>query len=59
LLLTAMSLMTFVFVLDTGLTTWHNIPPRLVLRELEMGLVCPESCFQAESSGDCVEKINA
>jgi hypothetical protein len=46
LLLTAMSVMTLVFVLDTGLTTWHNSPPRLVLRELEIGLVCPESCFQ-------------
>ncbi|OQU98984.1 Fungal specific transcription factor domain-containing protein [Cladophialophora immunda] len=52
-------LMTFVFVLDTGLTTWHNAPPRLVLSELEMAPACPELCFQAESAADCVEKLNA
>ncbi|EXJ65595.1 uncharacterized protein A1O5_11122 [Cladophialophora psammophila CBS 110553] len=52
-------LMTFVFVMDTGLTTWHNTPTKLVLRELEMAPACPELCFQAESAAGCADKLNA
>ncbi|KIW90312.1 uncharacterized protein Z519_08956 [Cladophialophora bantiana CBS 173.52] len=46
-------------VMDTGLTTWHNTPAKLVLRELVMAPACPELCFQAELAAECADKLNA
>lgn len=53
------SILTFVFLLDSLYVTWNNLPPRIVLRELIWPLSYPESCFQADSAEDCLEKITA
>lgn len=43
----------WVALLDQAFVIFNNIPPRLTLRELEMGLACSEACFQAESAVEC------
>jgi hypothetical protein len=37
----------YIFLLDTVFVIFNNLPPRMVINELKMDLVCPESCFQA------------
>jgi len=39
--------LTYVFLLDMGYVIFNNTPPRMVTFELNYGLACPESCFQA------------
>ncbi|KAH7116307.1 hypothetical protein EDB81DRAFT_701899 [Dactylonectria macrodidyma] len=38
---------TFVFLLDLGYVIFNNTPPRMMMSELDIGLACPEPCFQA------------
>lgn len=38
---------TYVFLLDMGYVIFNNTPPRMVTFELDVGLTCPETCFQA------------
>jgi hypothetical protein len=47
----------FIYVLDSGFAVANNQPLRIVIRELEMDLVCPELCFQAENEKDCLQHI--
>ncbi|KAH8817305.1 hypothetical protein F5884DRAFT_247560 [Xylogone sp. PMI_703] len=50
-------LILLTYLLDAAFVTWNNHPPRMILCELQMGLVHPESCFQAESSSKCFQNI--
>lgn len=36
---------------------FNNLPPRMVIKELKMDLVCPESCFQAPTADECFVSI--
>ncbi|KAK0375899.1 hypothetical protein CLIM01_06743 [Colletotrichum limetticola] len=44
---------TYIFLLDGAFVIFHNSPPRLVVAEMRMSIVCPESCFQASSQEEC------
>ncbi|KAF4781083.1 hypothetical protein HER10_EVM0003162 [Colletotrichum scovillei] len=44
---------TYIFLLDGAFVIFHNSPPRLVVAEMRMSLVCPDSCFQASSQEEC------
>ena len=46
--------MSYVFLLDGGFVIFNNMPPRMVVSELEMGLACPDECFQAPSASECL-----
>jgi hypothetical protein len=39
--------------MDTAFVIFNNLPPRMVIKELKMDLVCPESCFQAPTADEC------
>jgi hypothetical protein len=43
---------TFIFLLDTAFTIFHNIPPRIAISELDMSLACSEQLFQATDAKD-------
>jgi hypothetical protein len=43
---------TFIFLLDTAFTIFHNIPPRIAISELDMSLTCSEQLFQAINAED-------
>ena len=43
---------TFIFLLDTAFTIFHNIPPRVAISELDMSLACSEKLFQAIDAED-------
>lgn len=49
----------YVFLLDIAFTIFNNLPPRMVVREMTIDLVCPEPCFQAETAEDCYTKIKS
>lgn len=44
----------WVFQLDTAYVIFNNMPPRMTLRELSMGLATPELAYQASSSEECL-----
>lgn len=43
----------YVFLLDSGFVIFYNFPPRLVVQEANVSLVCPEACFQAQTAAEC------
>ncbi|KAK5191957.1 hypothetical protein LTR20_010968 [Exophiala xenobiotica] len=43
----------WVYLLDSAFVIFNNMPPRLALRELGIGLACSEACFQAEDPSSC------
>lgn len=47
----------WVFLLDTAFVIFNNLPPRMTIREMDMGLACPESCFQATTAEDCFKAL--
>jgi hypothetical protein len=47
----------YIFILDSGFAICNNQPPRIVVPELDMELVCPEPCFQAATEGECFRNI--
>ncbi len=47
----------WIFLLDTAFVIFNNLPHRMVIKEMKMHMVSPESCFQAESSAECWEEI--
>lgn len=47
----------WVSLLDQAFVIFNHIPPRLTLRELEMGLACSEACFQAPSASECFNHL--
>lgn len=49
--------MTYIFSIDAALTLFHNSPPRMVVSELEMDVVSPESCFQAGTGEECLSNL--
>lgn len=44
-------------MLDSTFLICFNFPPRLVVRELDMSLACPEAIWQAGSAGECLSMI--
>lgn len=44
-------------MLDSGFAIANNQPPRIVVRELDIELVCPEPCFQASTEEECLHHI--
>jgi hypothetical protein len=44
---------TYIFLLDTAFSIFHCSPPRLMIPEMRVSLVCPEDCFQAASAEEC------
>lgn len=42
--------LVYVFMIDCAYTLFNNCSPRLGLQELNIPLVCPEICFQAEDA---------
>ncbi|KAJ9245289.1 hypothetical protein DTO169E5_1156 [Paecilomyces variotii] len=49
--------LSYIFLLDGGFVIFNNMPPRMVVSELEMGLTCPDECFQALSASECLEAL--
>lgn len=47
----------YVFLLDSGFVIFYNLPPRLVLQEATVSLICPEACFQAHTAAECEEYV--
>ncbi|KAL2783800.1 hypothetical protein BJX66DRAFT_344628 [Aspergillus keveii] len=46
--------LNFIFLLDAAFTIFYNSPPKMVISELQMDLICPEECFQAGSAETCL-----
>jgi hypothetical protein len=44
-------------VLNSGFVIFFNLPPRLVVQEASTSLVCPEACFQAPTTAECLRHI--
>ena len=55
--LTLCRILIWVFLIDSALVLFNNIPPRIALRELKMDLACPEMCFQAETAEKCLQLL--
>ena len=49
----------WIFLLDTAFVIFHQMPPRMLVREMECDLALPEPCFQAETAQECEQKIQA
>ncbi|KAH6983190.1 hypothetical protein BKA56DRAFT_671904 [Ilyonectria sp. MPI-CAGE-AT-0026] len=50
---------TYVFLLDMGYVIFNNTPPRMVIFELDIGLTCPEPCFQATDAEKWIFSVKA
>ncbi|KAJ6166578.1 hypothetical protein N7470_002025 [Penicillium chermesinum] len=48
---------TWTFLLDTAFVIFHNLPPRMVIREMRMHMAVPESCFQAMTANECHQNL--
>lgn len=48
------STLQWVFLVDVAFTMFHNMPPRVKLNELKMGLASGEVCFQAQTATECL-----
>ncbi|EXJ75824.1 uncharacterized protein A1O5_00331 [Cladophialophora psammophila CBS 110553] len=47
----------YVFALDSGFLIFYNLPPKLVVQEATVSLICPEACFQAHTAAECEEYV--
>lgn len=47
----------WVFLIDTAFVIFNNLPPRMVIKEMKMSLACPEICFQAATSEECLKAL--
>lgn len=45
----------WIFLLDTAFVIFNNLPPRMVIKEMNMSLACCEAIFQASSSDNALE----
>ncbi|KAH7082757.1 hypothetical protein BKA63DRAFT_137457 [Paraphoma chrysanthemicola] len=43
----------WIFLLDTCFVIFNNLPPRMVIKEMQMRMAYPEACFQAATESDC------
>ncbi|KAL3476682.1 hypothetical protein BJX99DRAFT_258232 [Aspergillus californicus] len=50
-------LLTWTFLLDTAFIIFNNLPPRMVIKEMQIHTAVPETCFQALSADECYEQI--
>ncbi|KPM40754.1 hypothetical protein AK830_g5821 [Neonectria ditissima] len=44
---------TYIFLLDSAFVLFHNSPPRMMMPELNIDLICPDACFEANSAQEC------
>ncbi|KAF5555747.1 hypothetical protein FMEXI_1434 [Fusarium mexicanum] len=49
---------TYIYLLDSAFVLYYRLPPRVISLELNIGLVCPEACFQAESAAECFLQLH-
>lgn len=49
----------WVFLLDSAYVIFNNIPPRLVCRELRMGVASCEASYQANTAQECFARLQA
>lgn len=47
----------WIFLFDTAFVIFNNLPPRMVIREMNMDTACGEDIFQARSAADCFTLI--
>lgn len=47
----------WVFLIDTAFVIFNNHPPRMVIKEMKLSLACPEICFQATTSEECLKVL--
>ncbi|KAJ5203155.1 hypothetical protein N7449_005234 [Penicillium cf. viridicatum] len=50
--------LSFIFLLDGAFMIFNNMPPRMVVAELEMSITCPEESFQALTERDCFAALS-
>ena len=48
----------YIFLLDSCFVIFNNTPPRIILREVQIELSCPESCFQAGDPESWLSNLN-
>jgi hypothetical protein len=47
----------WIFLLDTCFVIFNNLPPRMVIRELQLRMAYPEACFQADTAEECARAM--
>lgn len=47
----------WIFLLDTAFVIFNNLPPRMLIKEAKIHMACPESCFQADTAGECQQQL--
>jgi hypothetical protein len=47
----------WIFLLDNAFVIFNNLPPRMVIKEVQSALAWPESVFQAGTAEECLEEI--
>ncbi|OQE40156.1 hypothetical protein PENCOP_c006G03600 [Penicillium coprophilum] len=52
------STLSFIFLLDGGFVIFNNMPPRMVVAELQMSINGPDECFQALTATECFAALN-
>lgn len=48
---------TNIFFLDASFTIFTNLPPRMLVSEMDVDVICPEPCFQASTAEECLEQL--
>jgi hypothetical protein len=49
----------WVFLVDTAFVIFNNLPPRMVIKEMKLSPACPEICFQATTSEECLKALQS
>ncbi|KAK4949702.1 hypothetical protein LTR10_011543 [Elasticomyces elasticus] len=47
----------WIFLLDTAFVIFNNLPPRMVIREMQISTAKPEACFQAMTAEECFHSL--
>ncbi|KAH7093536.1 zinc finger, C2H2 type domain-containing protein [Paraphoma chrysanthemicola] len=49
----------WIFLLDTCFVIFNNLPPRMVIKEMQMRMAYPEACFQAATAPECAAETHS
>ncbi|KAH6871499.1 C2H2 type zinc finger domain-containing protein [Thelonectria olida] len=48
----------WIYLLDHAFVIFNNLPPRMVIKEMDMHMAWPEATFQAPSGAQCAEEVH-
>ncbi|KAL7622130.1 hypothetical protein AAE478_007632 [Parahypoxylon ruwenzoriense] len=47
----------WIYLLDQAFVIFNNLPPRMVIKEMDMHMAWPEAIFQAATSAECAQEV--